>query len=119
MSIRGLGRDRCYLRTVVLTIIKHNTRLAPLLAERSEGWAYGFWSGEVEGEMESFGRAIFGVERAGCEGDAVAFGLEGCGGAEADVLACSDDEGDWFGHGCWVGGGGKEGVVVEKIGVSI
>jgi hypothetical protein len=61
-----------------------------------------------------------GFERAGCEGDAVAFGLEDCGGAEADVFACSDDEGDWFGHGCWrrkelgwVGWRG-EGVVVEE-----
>ena len=48
--------------------------------------------------MESFGRAVMGFERAGCEGDAVAFGLEDCGGAEADVLAGTDDEGDWFGH---------------------
>ena len=49
--------------------------------------------------MESFGCAVLGFEGASCEGDAVAFGLEDCGGAEADVLAGADDEGDWFGHG--------------------
>ena len=49
--------------------------------------------------MESFGCAVLGFKRAGCEGDAVASGLEDCAGAEADVFACSDDEGDWFGHG--------------------
>jgi len=51
--------------------------------------------------VEGLARAVFGFEGAGCEGYAVAFGPEDFGCAGADVLACSDDEGDWFGHVCF------------------
>jgi hypothetical protein len=52
--------------------------------------------------MEVLARAVFGLEGTGCEGYAVAFGSEDLGGAEANVFAGADDEGDWFGHCCWV-----------------
>jgi hypothetical protein len=84
---------------MIHTVVEHSTRLTPLLSKGSERRAHGFWFGEVQSEVESFGCAVLGFEGASCEGDAVAFGLEDCGGAEADVLAGADDEGDWFGHG--------------------
>lgn len=51
--------------------------------------------------MEGLARAVFGFEGASCQGYAVAFRLEDFGCAGADVLACSDDEGDWFDHVCF------------------
>jgi hypothetical protein len=52
--------------------------------------------------MESIAGTVFRLERTSGEGDSVALGLQGVCYACSDPLAGSDDEGDWFAHGCCI-----------------
>lgn len=82
------------------TIVKHHTRLTPLIAKRVKSRSDRFWLREIDVQKEAVARAVFLLERAGCQSDSIALGLQDLSRASTDVLAGADYESDGFAHGC-------------------
>lgn len=64
-----MGCEGCVRLMVMassLTVVEDYARLAPLFPQGSECWADRVWFGEVQGEVQSFARAVFLFEGAGC-----------------------------------------------------